>query len=117
MKEVKMVSVNENAKEIAEICETVQDILNKENGVKITCKEAVATVAYQFLLTAIKKLGEMKEKDAEVSLNLFELIEIGIAHQTMEDDENDGNFVPFLMPGVAFKIESKDDDSYDEDEE
>lgn len=117
MTQLKLVEIKNNVEEINEICETAQTVLKQNHGIKIAIPEAIATVAYVFLKEAMDKVASMKQKDEEVSIDLMGLFDLGVSHSTNSEDENDGNYVPFLIPGVGFKVAAKNDDSYEDEEE
>lgn len=79
----------------------------KARGMITKNNQVYATVAQVFIEGTIAKLLEMKkehagEDDYDVAINLFDFIKVGIERETYEEDENDGNIVPFIEPGKAF---------------
>jgi hypothetical protein len=111
-----MVDMNENqvlevveekdSEVIKRICDrTALDL--RSRGMITKNNSVYATVAQLFIEGTIAKLLEMKkehagEDDYDVSINLFDFIKVGIERETYEEDENDGNIVPFIEPGTAF---------------
>lgn len=91
---------------IKRICDrTALDL--RSRGMITKNNSVYATVAQLFIEGTIAKLLEMKkehggEDDYDVSINLFDFIRVGIERETYEEDENDGNIVPFIEPGNAF---------------
>lgn len=91
---------------IKRICDrTALDL--RSRGMITKNNSVYATVAQLFIEGTIAKLLEMKkehagEDDYDVSINLFDFIRVGIERETYEEDENDGNIVPFIEPGTAF---------------
>lgn len=91
---------------IKRICDrTALDL--RSRGMITKNNSVYATVAQLFIEGTIAKLLEMKkehagEDDYDVSINLFDFIKVGIERETYEEDENDGNIVPFIEPGTAF---------------
>lgn len=116
-----LVESKTNQKELSQACDAAQAILRNQHGITIAKPAAIATISYVFMKELINVLSSMKTPDASVSIDFMDLFEMGIQHNQYEDDENNGNYVPFMFPGVAFKMSSKDDqqdnESESEDEE
>ena len=108
-KENGVISVVEekDADVIKRICDrTAMDL--RTRGLTTKNNPIYATITQAFIEATIAKLLEMKKEkssggqDYDVSINLFDFIKMGIERETYEDDENDGNIVPFIEPGIAF---------------
>lgn len=123
MAQAKFIPVTENKKEIMDICENTHAILVQNHNIKISNAEAYPTIVSVFLKEVVNKLKEMRHPNEDISINLFNIIEMGISQEIMEEDENDGNIVPYCIPGVVFKADVKNDadselkESYIDDEE
>lgn len=123
-KDVKFLEIvgSEKQKEVMkEICEKSCVVIKNEYNIKIGKPNAILPIVYAFLQQTVAALNEMKEVDSEVSLSLFDIIEMGITHVTDEDDEGSGNYTPMCAPGVQFKLDAKNDEdnkeALDDDDE
>ena len=110
IKEVELIEIVNNKKEILEICDRTAARC-AQKGLTLSNPEVITLPVVYFIEEAIKKINEMKEHNSTVELDLFGLLDIGIDHRVYEEDENDGNYVPYATPGVAFKVLIKDDGS------
>jgi hypothetical protein len=111
-----LIEIVDNEKEIGKICENTSIILEEKNRIKIPRADAIATIAYQFILETMNYLNKNKQVGKDTEINMMQLFDIGISHQTVEDGEKEGNFVPFIRPGQEFKLLVKDDSITEEDE-
>ena len=109
MAQAKFVEISENKKDIMDICENTHAVLIQDHNIKISNAEAYPTIVSVFLKQVIEKLKEMRRPEEDISINICNIIEMGISQESMEEDENDGNIVPYCIPGVAFKAAVKDD--------
>lgn len=110
----KLITLNTNKKEIEAICESAQKVLDSENNISISNALGIATIVYEFLNAAGRYLDENKDKNSEVSINLMEMLEIGVSYRESDDGEKEGNFTPFVIPGQALRTAIKDDNITDE---
>lgn len=108
------VEVRDNVEEIKKIAQRAQILLDEEHNINIPLPEAVPTIAYVFMKSAIMYLNENKEKGTDISLNLMQLMDIGITYRGNDEAEKDGNFTPSLVPGQEFKLLIKDDGDTEE---
>lgn len=108
LKQVELIPIVENKKEQLKICEKTSARLSSR-GITFTNPEVIATIVHDYLEEAIKEVNTLKEAESEVEISVFGLVTLGISHEMCEEDENDGNFVPYTNPGVAFKALIKDD--------
>lgn len=60
------------------------------------------TVIYCFMLSTIAHLNRNKRVGETASVNLMDLMTVGIHWAEDEEAEKEGNFVPFIMPGKTF---------------
>lgn len=109
---------------LLDVCEKTQLHLLRNWNIKLQKANAMLPIVREFLYNVITKLNDMKVEDGEVSINLFDILELGIAHQINEEDEGSGNFVPSLVASPVYKMLIKDDgknkedlDSEDEDDD
>lgn len=109
------VELRENEKEIMKIAEAAKNTLNYEYNIAINYHQAIPTIGYVFMKEAIKYLAQIKEPGAEVSLNLMQLVELGITFDDCDDTEKENNYVPVAAPGQEFKLIIKQDSSDDEE--
>ena len=112
----KLVEFNGTAQEVSELAQIAKDtqkILAEEHHIKISLADAIPTIVYAFIHRATQFLDENKEKESDRTVNLMNLIEIGVTYRESGDGEKSGNFTPFLQPGTIMKTIIKSD----EDEE
>jgi len=113
----KLIEIRDNKKELMEISERAQAVLDQENRIKITQAAAIPTIVYAFLRETINYLNRNKVSGQDIEINLMQLMDIGISFRE-SDGEKDGNFTPYITPGQEFKLLVKDDEeTEDEDEE
>lgn len=109
------VELRENEKEIMKIAENAKAILNDEYNITINFHQGIPTIAYVFLKEAMKYLASVKEPGTEVSLNLMQLLELGITFDDCDETEKENNYVPVAAPGQEFKLIIKQDSAEDEE--
>lgn len=115
----KLIEITGSRKEIAtikSIAENARDILQNEHNIDITLADAIPTIAYEFLYSAAQFLDKNKSTDSETTVNIMNLLEMGVTYRESEDGEKEGNFVPFIMPGTIFKTVIKSDEMTEDDE-
>lgn len=107
---------SQERKAIDEISKIAQKVLKDERKINITMHEAIPTIAYELLYAAMQYLEKNKSTDEDLSVNFFNLLEMGVTYRESEDSEKDGNFTPYLQPGVIMKTVIKSDEvTEDED--
>ena len=105
MREIKQDS--EALKALAQ--KTMREI--KKDGINVGDDPMVIlNIVSTFLQTTIEELAVAKQIDADVEINLFSILSLGVSHSVFENDENIGNFVPTAVPDVAFKMVVKSDE-------
>jgi len=115
----KLVDFKGTAKEmkaLTEIAEAAQKVLYKERHINITMADAIPTIAYEFLYSAAQFLDKNKSTDSDISVNIMNLLEMGITYRESDDGEKEGNFTPFIQPGTIFKTVIKSDETTEDDE-
>ena len=115
----KLIELTGTRKEVAAItaiAENAQELLKNEHHIDITLASAIPTIAYEFLYSAAQFLDKNKSTDADTSINIMNLIEMGVTYRESADGEKDGNFVPFIQPGTIFKTIIKSDEMTEDDE-
>lgn len=112
----KLVQLNTNKKEIEEICAKAQKVLDEERNINVSNSLGIAAIAYEFLNAAAQWLAENKKPGTDISIDLMQIIEMGISYRDSEDGENEGNFTPFVSPGQHFKTVIKDNEMTEDEE-
>lgn len=115
----KLIELTGTRKEIAAInaiSEQAQETLKNEHKIDISLASAIPTIAYEFLYAAAQYLDKNKTTTSDTTINLMNLIEMGVTYRESDDAEKDGNFVPFIQPGTIFKTIIKSDDMTEDDE-
>lgn len=115
----KLIELTGTPKEIAAINainETAHAALIANNNINISRPDAIATIAYAFLHAAAEYLAKTKEPGTDISVNMMNLLEMGVTYRESEDGEKDGNFVPYVQPGTIFKTIVKSDEMTEDDE-
>lgn len=106
----KLVVFKENVKEINEISEMAQKVLDEERNITISQASAIPTIVYEFMTAMFSYMGKEKSVDKDVMINLMHLFDFGITYRDSEDGEKDGNFTPFMNPGQICKTIIKSDE-------
>lgn len=104
-----LIEIREDSKEIMEIAEAAHKYLYAEHNINLEPSKAIPTIAYAFLRQTIEFINEKKAPDTDYSINLMQLLDIGISHRSNEDAEKEGNYTPYARPGQEFKLLVKDD--------
>ena len=115
----KLIDITGTRKEVATInaiAEKAQEILKHEHNIDITIASAIPTIAYEFLYSAAQFLNNEKSTEGDTSINIMNLIELGVTYRESDDGEKEGNFVPFIQPGTIFKTVIKSDEMTEDDE-
>lgn len=114
---INLIDIREDQEALMKIARKAAIALERENKIQIAPVEATLTIAYQVVAAAIDHVASKREKDANVSLNFMQLLDIGISHRASEEDEaeKDGNFVPFVIPGQEMKLRAKNDAETEEE--
>ena len=106
----------EQRKNILEIANIAQEVLKEERHINISMAKAIPTIVYEYLLACVQFLEKNKSTNADITLNIMDIMDMGITYRESEDGEKTGNFTPFLLPGTVFKTTIKSDElSEDED--
>lgn len=108
---------SQEKKAIDEIAKVAQKVLKDERKINITMYEAIPTIAYELLYAAAQYLEKNKKVDEDLSVNFLNLFEMGVTYRGSDDGEKDGNFTPYVQPGVVMKTVIKSDDVSEDDEE
>lgn len=110
----KLIEFNGTAKEVADIAsiaKEAQDILKNEHKINISLADGIPTIVYVFLHCCAKFLERNRDKDEDVTINVMNMIEMGITYRESPDDsEKSGNFTPFVQAGTELKTIIKSDD-------
>lgn len=115
----KLIELTGTRKEVATItaiAEHAQETLKREHNIDITLAAAIPTIAYEFLYSAAQFLDKEKSTDSDTTVNIMNLIEMGVTFRESDDGEKEGNFVPFIQPGTIFKTVIKSDEMTEDDE-
>lgn len=105
-----MLELRQNQEEIQQIADRSVALLAEKYGVNLKGGSAgVPTMVYCFLVAAIEHVNANKSEQDPYEINLFQLMDLGVAYNEEEDAEKEGNFVPYLRPGQEFKLLIKDD--------
>lgn len=103
-----LISITEDAEIIDKICKNTASILKNENHITINRPQAVATIAYQFLKSAVQEIVKNRVEGEDININLFHLIDMGLTYKENADGDVEGNFTPYVQPGQEFKLAVKD---------
>lgn len=114
MANAKLIEIRENEKDILKISEKAGKYLESEHNIGISHPQAIATIAYGFLREAIAYVNENKAPGTDFSINLMQLIDLGVTHRENDEAEKEGNYTPYAAPGQEFKLLVKDDDETEE---
>lgn len=109
------VELRENEKELNKIAEQTKITLNDEFNIGINYHHAIPTIVYTFLKETINYLAKNKEPGSDVSINLMQLLELGITFDECDDAEKANNYVPYAAAGQEFKLLVKQDSIEDEE--
>ena len=104
---------NKQMKVLLDIASDARLVL-KDMGVTIDREDPIIIIAKVFLQSSVNYLKEHIPEDGSVELDLFGFLKLGAEVQTMEEDENDGNIVPYAEPLKAMKMAFKNDDAFEE---
>lgn len=107
---------SQEKKAIEEIAKIAQKVLRDERKINITMHEAIPTIAYEVLYATIQFLEKNKKADEDISVNFMNLFELGVTYRGSEDGEKEGNFTPYLQPGVVMKTVIKSDEMTEDEE-
>lgn len=116
-KAAKVMEFRESREALESICKATDRKLSEENNIHVGNDAVVATIAYEFLYQSFMWLNANKKADEEVVINFGQLMELGVTNREGGDEEEkDGNFVPFLNAGhIAKTIIKSDLETEDED--
>lgn len=104
------IEVRKDADKIQQITNIALELMQTEFGIKLKSNaEVIPTMFYCCLKAAATVVSSEKSEEGASSIDLFNLIEIGVVYDESEDGEKEGNFVPYVTPGQEFKLLVKDD--------
>ena len=110
------IEVRKDADKIQKMTNLAVELLEREFKIVLkTNAEAIPAVVYCALKAAITIVSQEKSEDEVSSIDLFNLIELGVVYDESEEGEKEGNFVPYVAPGQEFKLTVKDDGLTEED--
>lgn len=105
-----MIELRQNKEELQQISDrAIKALMDRHEINLMGATNALPTIVYTFLVTAIEHLNANKSENEPYELNMFQLFDMGIAYNEEEDAEKEGNFVPYLRPGQEMKLLAKDD--------
>ena len=116
----KLIELTGTKKEVATInaiSEQAQENLKSQHKIEISLAQAIPTIVYEFLYATAQFLDKNKSTTSDTTVNLMNLIEMGVTYRESDDGEKDGNFVPFIQPGTIFKTVIKSDEMTEDDDE
>lgn len=115
MSKVNFLEFKNSRKEIESISEAAEAQLKSDHGILIGDPAVAATVAYVFIENVFKYLNAKKSVGEDIEINFGEILSMGVvSREADEDEEKDGNFVPFAHPGQIAKAIIKSDDDTEE---
>lgn len=114
MEDAKLIELNQNKKEIMDISKTAQALLS-DRDIDVSDARGIPTIVFEFLRAAWEYLGKNKDENGAVEINLFGLLDMGVANQKLDDGEKEGNFAPYARPGQGAKLYIKDDGTTEEE--
>lgn len=107
---VKLIEIREDERDIAKVAENAQILLEEEHNIVISSAKVIPTIFYAYLKEAMKLIASKKQAGETVTLNLMQLLAIGVEDEGAEEDkEKDSNFVPVVRAGQEFKLLVKGD--------
>ena len=113
-KQVKLIEIRENEKEILKIAEATAAYLEAEHNIIFSHANAIPTFAYAFLRQAIEHINQNKAAGTDYSLNIMQLLDLGVSYRENDEAEKEGNYTPYAIPGQEFKLLVKNDDDTEE---
>ena len=116
----KLIEFNGTSKErkaIDEVSKVAQKVLKDERHINITMHEAIGTIAYEFFYAMAQYIEKNKSVDEDIEINFFNFLSMGATYRSSEEGEKEGNFTPYLLPGVILKTVIKSDEVSEDDEE
>lgn len=100
---------DENNEKVLEIIsEKARKILASDFGITLNTGRGVNKITQEFLRMAVSYLKNSKEPGTEVLINLFHMIELGIADDNTEEG-GEADYITFVAPGQEFKLMAKSD--------
>ena len=115
----KLIDFNGTSKELDDlktIATMTQSILKNERHISITMAEAIPTIVYDFLYACAQFLEKNKSTDSDISINLMNLMEMGVTYRESDDGEKNGNFTPYIQPGTIMKTVIKSDEMTEDED-
>lgn len=112
---VQVFEVRKDREKLNQILADSVRAMKEEYDVDILGDENALAFVYQFLRSAAAHVAANKSEDGQSSVDLFNLVEIGVAFDENEDAEKEGNFVPYALVRQEFKLITKDDGITEED--
>lgn len=104
MTEKHLVEFRQDKEFMMQIAAEAKKEIHKKYFLKVDNDSSVLpTVVYCFMLSTIGYLNRHKQIGDTVSINLLDMMHIGIHWAEDEDAEKEGNFVPFIIPGKIFQ--------------
>lgn len=98
-----LIELRENQTEISEITTTANEILYEDYNINLANNSvAIPTLAYSYMAAAVQYVASKKQEGQTVELNFGDFITFGISHSDVTA-EKDGNYVPFVKPGVGIE--------------
>jgi hypothetical protein len=107
----RLIEVEFNRKEIGDIEELAQAVLDEKHNVVINKKEALTTIAYVYFDTMSKYIAKNRKPTESIEINFADLFKMGIEYNERgKDSEKNGNATGYIEIGKEFTIDSKNDD-------
>ena len=107
---------SQEKKAIEEIAKIAQKVLKDERKINVSMYEAVPTIAYEVMYAIIQYLEKNKKADEDISVNFMNLFELGVTYRGSDDGEKEGNFTPYVQPGVIMKTVIKSDEMTEDED-
>lgn len=109
-----LIEVRHDEKSVMKISEMARNILKAEHNVDVRRADVLPTIVKVFLDCSVSFLNTEKSVGNDVKVNILDSVTLGITHRDNEDAEKEGNFVPYALPGIDFKMMVKDDGETEE---
>nr|DAK19276.1 MAG TPA: hypothetical protein [Caudoviricetes sp.] len=103
---------NQDSAKILEVAEKAKKILQDENHIMIDLSQAIPTIVEVYLRAALESLANETAANKEtITMNFFDLFQLGFDVAEDDSDEKGGNIVPAFVPLGAMKTMGKSDET------
>lgn len=103
---------NPDSAKLLEVAEETKKVLQEDNHIMIDLSQAIPTIVETYLNVALKRLAKDVAIGGEtVTMNFFDLFQLGFDVAEDDNDEKGGNIVPAFVPLGAMKTMGKSDET------